>query len=123
MEIAYEYDHRYYTEPTNHIFLHYKDYHTTHASFLREPGGADPLRPARRSIYPGSGEKPLRRRTRARGSLLVFKKCLCGGERTTDTLRNHYSVNISCLRYLSIKIPPHGAKYLFILCVLAGAFY
>ena len=26
---------------------------TTHASFLREPGGADPLRPARRSIYRG----------------------------------------------------------------------
>ena len=33
--------------------------HTTHASFLREPGGPDPLRPARRSIYPKVGRQML----------------------------------------------------------------
>ena len=32
--------------------------HTTHASFLREPGAPDPLRPARRSIcLPAAGPK------------------------------------------------------------------
>ena len=30
--------------------------YSSHASFLGEPGGADPLRPARRSIYPLMGD-------------------------------------------------------------------
>ena len=51
--------------------------HTTHASFLGEPGGPDPLRPARRSIYRRHGALPLRDRGFATTSKMAIVKCAC----------------------------------------------
>ena len=51
--------------------------HTTHASFLRELGGPDPLRPARRSIYRGDICLRCTKITLAHESFCYFLKIFC----------------------------------------------
>ena len=78
------YVHRYYLEPANHSFLYYKDHYLAQHSlflgkkyrynaFTRDSCVSSLVALDRYRLVIALGVIPLRRRTRARGSLLVFK--------------------------------------------------